>query len=345
MTRGTCQLCDREADTGESIQVRGGLIHASWTNCGACGMYALGRRLSISGDAVAEADTVFAVRRFLLNYWHRRRGDNAPAPFFVHKFKSGDEPPENFVSVSLSDLLSQEVPPVPLRIDHALLRITQVYNQPGSLIEMKDLAIKAPLYLARDPDQLRWMVGQLQILGHLAGPSDEMEITAKGWERAGEVARGTHVAASPAQAFVAAAFSSHFTEQVYPDGIAPALMSAGYEPRVMFEHEHNGLIDDEIIVQIRRSTFVVAELTHANAGAYYEAGFAQALDMDVIFCVSRDFFNASREGDGACPKCEHRPRIHFDVEHRSLIIYDSPADLRVKLAARVEATIVPRTLL
>ena len=62
---------------------------------------------------------------------------------------------------------------------------------------------------------------------------------------------------------------------------------AGYEAVRIDEKEHTNKIDDEIIAEIRRSRFVVADFTQgkdgARGGVYYEAGFAHGLGIEVIF--------------------------------------------------------------
>src|SRR5205085_48812 len=101
------------------------------------------------------------------------------------------------------------------------------------------------------------------------------------------------------QAFVAMWFSNP-TEAIYEDAIAPAIVAAGFKPFRIDKKEHTNKIDDEIIAEIRRSRFVVADFTcglfEANGeirseprgGVYYEAGFAQGLRTPVIWTVRSD---------------------------------------------------------
>ena len=71
---------------------------------------------------------------------------------------------------------------------------------------------------------------------------------------------------SSSQAFVAMWFDESMF-QVYSDGIAPAIQDAGYEPLRIDQKEHVNKIDDEIIAEIRRSKFIVADFTHGDKGA------------------------------------------------------------------------------
>ena len=94
-------------------------------------------------------------------------------------------------------------------------------------------------------------------------------------------------------------------DEVWNKGIKPAITEAGYEPVRIDKKDHSNKIDDEIIAEIRRSRFVVADFTHgkiddndfpiekrgARGGVYYEAGFAHGLGIDVIFTCCKDQFN------------------------------------------------------
>ena len=82
------------------------------------------------------------------------------------------------------------------------------------------------------------------------------------------------------QGFVAMWFDDSMTE-AYEKGIQPAIEDAGYKAMRIDQKEHANKIDDEIIAEIRRSRFIVADFSHggdgARGGVYYEAGFAHGL--------------------------------------------------------------------
>ena len=70
---------------------------------------------------------------------------------------------------------------------------------------------------------------------------------------------------------------------------------------------------DEIIAEIRRSRFLVADFTHgedgARGGVYYEAGFANGLGIKVIHTCREDAVRT----------------LHFDTSHINHIVWRSPA--------------------
>ena len=98
----------------------------------------------------------------------------------------------------------------------------------------------------------------------------------------------------------------------------------GFNVRIMDEIEHNHQIVPEMLYEIRNSRFVIAELSHHNNGAYYEAGYALGLGKEVIHI---------------CDKKELKSGLHFDVAQVNTIFYDSIDEIPEKLRKRIEATI------
>ena len=64
--------------------------------------------------------------------------------------------------------------------------------------------------------------------------------------------------------------------------------AAGYDPLRIDRVEHVAKIDDEIVAQIRRSRFVLADFTGHRGGVYFEAGFALGLNLPVIWTCRQD---------------------------------------------------------
>ncbi|WP_394870649.1 hypothetical protein [Clostridium butyricum] len=105
--------------------------------------------------------------------------------------------------------------------------------------------------------------------------------------------------------------------------IENVLKKCGYNAENMKNKEYNDLIVPEIFLQIKKSKFVVVDLTQQKSGVYYEAGYAKALDKEIIFsCRSDDFEN-----------------IHFDVAQQNVIKWEDEEDLKEKLDKRIEATV------
>ena len=119
-------------------------------------------------------------------------------------------------------------------------------------------------------------------------------------------------------------------DDTWENGIRPGIENAGYEALRIDRKEHSNKIDDEIIAEIRRSRFVVADFTHgedagARGGVYYEAGFAHGLNIPVIFTCRKDVLE----------------KIHFDTRQYNHIVWEEGklAEFRKELANRIAAVI------
>jgi hypothetical protein len=137
------------------------------------------------------------------------------------------------------------------------------------------------------------------------------------------------VATESETAFVAMWFAPEMTS-AFDEGIAPAVEQLGYRPVRIDQREHNNKIDDEIVAEIRRARFVIADFScgpdGVRGGVYYEAGFATGLGLPVIHMV--------RESDVGT--------LHFDTRQINHIVWSDPADLRHKLVNRIGATLGSR---
>ena len=131
-----------------------------------------------------------------------------------------------------------------------------------------------------------------------------------------------------AQCFVAMWFGKD-VDVLYHQGIKPAIEAAGYTAIRIDEKPHANKIDDEIIAEIRRSRFLVADFTHgkdgARGGVYYEAGFALGLNRPVIFSCREDMFD----------------KLHFDTRQYNHISWknENLDEFRKNLTNRIEALI------
>jgi hypothetical protein len=89
------------------------------------------------------------------------------------------------------------------------------------------------------------------------------------------------------------------------------------------EEDYVGGITDEIMAEIRRSRFVVADYTGQVNGVYFETGFALGLGLAVIPTCRKDEVS----------------KLHFDIKHLNTLLWDTPAELVEGLNRRIRAVV------
>jgi nucleoside 2-deoxyribosyltransferase len=80
----------------------------------------------------------------------------------------------------------------------------------------------------------------------------------------------------------------------------------------------------QIIADIRRSKFLIADFTGHRGGVYFEAGFALGLGLPVIW---------------TCRK-EELDKLHFDIRQYNFIDWETDGELQERLTNRIRATIL-----
>ena len=161
------------------------------------------------------------------------------------------------------------------------------------------------------------------------------------------------------QCFVAMWFKPEMNE-VFEKAIKPAIefieegeSSPRYEAVKIDNIEHINDINDEIISQIRRSRFMVCDLTGYRGGVYFEAGFAYGLGLDVIYTCRKDWVKEEilrdKEGNEIPILYDNNDNeiqikkegVHFDLAHRNRIDWssDNLEGFQASLENRIKANI------
>jgi hypothetical protein len=176
-----------------------------------------------------------------------------------------------------------------------------------------------PRLIARSPAELFYLMTELIKRGYVTGTLGNFSLTLAGWERLEEIKRAGRLSN---RVFVAMWFDKTM-DDLYTNAIEPAIRGAGYDPLRIDRHEHVNRIDDEIIGQIRRSRFMVADLTGQRYGVYFEAGMMLGLGRTVIWMCKKEELD---EG-----------KLHFDVRQFNFIAWETIEDARKRLCDRILA--------
>lgn len=166
-------------------------------------------------------------------------------------------------------------------------------------------------------EEMSWLHRDKEVINSM------YEITVKGHAHVAEQVTKK----DESQCFVAIWFDPSMN-QAYEYGIKKAIEECGYKPLRIDKKPDVNKIDDEIIAEIRRSRFLVADFTHdkktgVRGGVYYEAGFAYGLGLEVIY---------------SCRKGLEK-ELNFDTRQYHHILWETPDDLCKQLRDRIRARV------
>ena len=145
-----------------------------------------------------------------------------------------------------------------------------------------------------------------------------------GWGRYEELNRG---GASGNVAFMAMQYDDSELDRIVEDHFRPAVSLTGFTLQRLDDQPRAGLIDDRLRVEIKACRLLIADLSHGNRGAHWEAGYAEGLGKPVIYTCRKDVFDNHSH--------EHHP--HFDTNHHLTVIW-APANIE-KACQELKATI------
>ncbi len=177
-----------------------------------------------------------------------------------------------------------------------------------------------PILVVSGPREVDYLMRELFGRKYLDGTHDGVALTMRGWERLEEIRRQGRAST---RCFVAMWFHESMNK-IYEQAIAPAVIQAGYEPLRIDKLEHVNRIDDEIIGQIRRSRFMVADFTGQRHGVYFEAGLMQGIGRTVVWMCRKEYLTK----DGG---------LHFDIRQFNFLAYDSTEEAKKRLYDRILA--------
>jgi nucleoside 2-deoxyribosyltransferase len=151
-----------------------------------------------------------------------------------------------------------------------------------------------------------------------SGPFD-VRLTAEGWTKVEELEQPN---VESKQAFVAMWFDDQ-VGPAYTHGIAKLEEDTGFRMLRIDMKQFNEKICDHIIAEIRRSRFLIADVTGHRQGVYFEAGYAMGLGLPVIWTCRQDQVDD----------------CHFDTRQYNHVTWETPDELREKLKDRILATV------
>lgn len=286
--------------------------------CAACGVFAL------SGSALAtfqnDAPALTAVKRAAISHRLREATDAGQEPLLTTdnlktmiadaRLPSAAQQATNLVRfvgnwVSTSGKQLDEFPP----------DIDTIVGSPN-----RDFALRIARQLVQRGLLLRRDGGHLDSAHELM----MIDLTLEGWERYEAELRGK---VSGTYGFIALKFGDPILDPFLRDVIKPAVAEIGYSLEDMRDAARAGVIDNVMRARIRDAAFVLVDLTHANEGAYWEAGYAEGLGKPVLYLCNREVFQTKG--------------THFDTNHCTTVNWDTsdPTGFRDQLVATLRRSL------
>jgi nucleoside 2-deoxyribosyltransferase len=299
-----CPVCNENAKGNGLNHDQGGPV-----SCARCGDF------SISRKAIANIRNAYLTERQRANIsgWLRENRD----------FHITDK--------NLEWLERLPTPSFHSRADMVLMNFEKQTEYAGQLIELTVYEFIRKVWCL-NANELDEILGYLCSIGRLSIEDgsrslskpyccSRFKIGPDGWAHLEKL---KSINADMQQGFVAMWFDPSMA-RVYEEAIDPGIDGAGYKPFKIDQKEHTGKIDDEIIAQIRRSRFVVADFTGHRGGVYFEAGFARGLGIEVIWTCREDHLND----------------IHFDIRQYNCIVWEENnlEKFRKRLQYRIESVL------
>jgi hypothetical protein len=277
-------------------------------HCPNCGNYQLAE--AFHSDYLA-SNRFQPIQLATLSYAIRRMQSHRTFPLIVEDFAS------NIIQNTI-------LPTATEQIDNLVLFLGKTLSEPGEKLQLRSGMMRATLGTITNAASV-WVLQQAIDHGLMQGtlpsaigagdmPVMNATLSIAGWQRFTELQTAT---SGSRRAFMAMKFGDDELDAVFNNCFRKAAKRAGYDLMKLDDEPRAGLIDDRLRLDIRTSRFMIADLSHANKGAYWEAGFAEGLGRPVIYTCKKSVFEDVNP--------DMRP--HFDTNHRLIVLWD-PSNLQ-----------------
>lgn len=275
--------------------------------CGKCGSY----RITATADIKLRGD-FSPYERAILSHALRQRSD-----------------PRTVITTYVVDqfLATTKLPTPPTQAENLILWVGTNCSDPGHLMPIDENSLTAVIG-AISPEGVDYVARDLTNQGLLerdrTSETQRVRLTLAGWRHHDELKRGR---VDSRTAFMAMKFGDDDLDAMYKNVFVPAVKQTGFNLTRLDTTAKAGLIDDHLRVAIITSRLILADLTHGNFGAYWEAGYAEGKDKPVIYTCRKDVFEEKS--------------THFDTNHHTHVMWDptDPEGTEQRLKDTIRATL------
>jgi hypothetical protein len=240
-------------------------------------------------------------------------------------------PDSIITSKALGEFIATSRPSIVEQSENLLSELATKAGEPGVQVEVTNHFEWIGVVGAKTEAGVKAIFDYLLQLGVIEEGDSTMSalryrVSVAGWQHYEELQKQ---AKDSTIAFMAMQFGDNELDKVVDEVFRDAVAQTGFRLQKLTDEQRAGLIDDQLRVQIRRTRILIADLTHANNGAYWEAGFAEGLGIPVIYTCKQSVFD------------NEKTKPHFDTNHYLTVIWnpEKPEEAAEKLKATIRATL------
>lgn len=216
------------------------------------------------------------------------------------------------------------------KIKKFLQRLREKTEYFGQEINFKDIETVFPLAYAKNSEELMALLtlmtekklAKIKVISNSDVKSVKILLSANGWDMTNSTQKENK---ESNKGFVAVWFDESMNENI--NAIETAIEDCNFKPICIRDEHFSEKIMDKALGEIRKSRFVVVDLTGNRGSVFFEAGFAHGLGVETIYVF--------REQDGEKEKFP----LEFYARHYQCYKYKTAADLREKLKNAISARI------
>jgi hypothetical protein len=313
-----CPICksDVSAPKTVSIQKTAGFLYS----CKRCGEYRLDNQMRcILPDLLNNSQ-----KTAILGHWIRTKYEQ------VSRNRYSTTEPIILTQKLIDDILKNPPPTLAEQADNIIRWLGSKAHG-----ECTNFKLQEQLYIAGSATQdefevaIDYLIRTGLVKGKIVQTSGgiegiEVALSFEGWQYYEKLKRGT---TESRKAFMAMEYGDERLDKIVEEVLKLAVKQTGFDLFKLVDRPKAGPIDDRLRVEIQTSRFLIADLTHENSGAYWEAGYAEGLGKPVIYTCEKKKFEEQK--------------THFDTNHHLTIPWDekNPEETAEKLKATIRATL------
>lgn len=313
-----CAFCDVELFSNPTLDGE----HGIWTaHCPNCGKY------RITSSAY----------RDLVDDWQVRKPDYLPLVSHKVRLRQRRDTPTYIDTYFLQEIFDGELefPSAIEQVENLVIYLAETLL-PGDEANLSYRTCQAIAgatgptgfsWVLKSAHDIGWVQGEPTVI--LDGPFALLQgsLTIDGWKWYNEIGRHKHSNI----AFMAMPYGEEPLTSIVDEHFKPAVKQTGFDLMRLDDRPKAGIIDNRLRVEIRRSRFLISDITNDNHGAIWEAGFAEGLGRPVIY---------------TCEAGKLKEK-HFDIRNCQMVPWnrDAPDKAAEMLKATIRNTLPDEAIL